>query len=141
MTSQLATNNLGKVETFIYIWAGLGLGFVIPITWLLVTRNAKKKHDLERDASFRQNKESLLEVRKENEMLRQRIEQSQSLETELRQQLKDSENEGTHLKTRMDELNRRLKEKEKEHEESAKWLQEVRKSSQQNSRSEILQIH
>ena len=124
MTSLHATNNLDIVETVIYIWAGLGLGLAIPIVWMLITRRSQKNQDLERDAVFRQNRESLLEVRKENEMLQQRIQKSESLETELRQLLKDSENEGAQLITRVEELNRRLKEKEKEHEESAKWLQD-----------------
>ena len=124
MTSKQATNNLDIVETFIYMWAGLGLGLTIPIAWVLIARRFQKNQDLERDAVFNQNRESLLEVRKENEMLQQRIQKSESLESELRQLLKDSENEGAQLTTRVDELNRRLKEKEKEHEESAKWLQD-----------------
>ena len=124
MTSLHATNNLDIVETFIYMWAGLGLGLAIPIVWMLIARRSQKNQDLERDAVFNQNRESLLEVRKENEMLQQRIQKSESLETELRQLLKDSENEGAQLITRVEELNRRLKEKEKEHEESAKWLQD-----------------
>ena len=124
MTSKQATNNLDIVETFIYMWAGLGLGLAIHIAWVLIARRFQKNQDLERDAVFNQNRESLLEVRKENEMLQQRIQKSESLESELRQLLKDSENEGAQLTTRVDELNRRLKEKEKEHEESAKWLQD-----------------
>ena len=124
MTYTQATNNLDIVETFIYMWAGLGLGLTIPIAWVLIARRFQKNQDLERDAVFNQNRESLLEVRKENEMLQQRIQKSESLESELRQLLKDSENEGAQLTTRVDELNRRLKEKEKEHEESAKWLQD-----------------
>ena len=124
MTSVQWANNLVIVDTFIYTWAGLGLGLTLLIAWVLISRRSQNIRDLERDSIFNENREQMLECRKENEMLQQRIEKSEKLEGELRNLLKDSENEGARLVTRIEELNRRLKEKEQEHEESAKWLQE-----------------
>ena len=124
MTSVQWANNLVIVDTFIYTWAGLGLGLTLLITWVFISRRSQNIRDLERDSIFNENREQMLESRKENEMLQQRIEKSEKLEGELRNLLKDSENEGARLVTRIEDLNRRLKEKEQEHEESAKWLQE-----------------
>ena len=60
-------------------------------------RRSQKIQDQEREDAINQNRESLLEVRKENEMLLQRVEKSEKLESELRLLLKDSENEGARL--------------------------------------------
>ena len=106
------------------MWAGLGLGLSILLIWVLVSWRLQKIQDKQRDTSYSENRECLLEARKENEMLLQRIEKSETQENELRQLLKDSENEGARLVARIEDLHRRLGEKEKEHEESAKWLQE-----------------
>lgn len=124
MTSLQGVNNLLKVESLIYVWAGLGMGLAILLTWTLISRRSQKAQELEKDHAFNENRASLLQANKENEMLIQRIEKAESLEHELRQTLKDSEKEGTRLLTHTEDLNRRLKEKEKEHEESAKWMHE-----------------
>ena len=124
MTREYAANNLLAVDSLIYTWAGLGLGLAILIGWILISHRSQKVQDLERVDSHNKNRESLLEVRKENEMLLQRIEKSEKLENELRLLLKDSENENARLVAKIEDLNRRLAEKQKENEESAKWLQE-----------------
>ena len=113
-----------SVDSFIYTLAGLGLGLAILIGWIQISGRSQKIKDQEREEAINRNRESLLEVRKENEMLLQRIEKSEKLENELRLLLKDSENEGARLIAKIEELNRRLSEKQKENEESAKWLQE-----------------
>jgi len=113
-----------SVDSFIYTLAGLGLGLAFLIGWIQISGRSQKIKDQEREEAINRNRESLLEVRKENEMLLQRIEKSEKLENELRLLLKDSENEGARLIAKIEELNRRLSEKQKENEESAKWLQE-----------------
>ena len=124
MTREYGASNLFSVDSFIYTWAGLGLGLTILIGWIQISRRSQKIQDQEREDAINQNRESLLEVRKENEMLLQRVEKSEKLESELRLLLKDSENEGARLIAKIEDLNRRLSEKQKENEESAKWLQE-----------------
>ena len=124
MTREYGASNLFSVDSFIYTWAGLGLGLAILIGWIQISRRSQKIQDQEREDAINQNRESLLEVRKENEMLLQRVEKSEKLENELRLLLKDSENEGARLIAKIEDLNRRLSEKQKENEESAKWLQE-----------------
>jgi len=117
-------NTLFTVEAFIYTWAGLGVGLTILVAWLLTSKRNQHAIALEKDAEIRESRESLLATLKENEILALRIEKSEKLEDELRQSLKDSENEGAKLVARTEDLNRRLQEKQKEFEQSEKWLQE-----------------
>jgi len=117
-------NTLFTVEAFIYTWAGLGVGLTILVAWLLTSKRNQHAIALEKDAKIRESRESLLATLKENEILALRIEKSEKLEDELRQSLKDSENEGAKLVARTEDLNRRLQEKQKEFEQSEKWLQE-----------------
>ena len=88
MTSVQWANNLVIVDTFIYTWAGLGLGLTLLIAWVFISRRSQNIRDLERDSIFNENREQLLESRKENEMLQQRIEKSEKLEGELRESFK-----------------------------------------------------
>jgi len=124
LTREYGASNLLSMDSFIYTWAGLGLGLAMLLGWIQISRRSQKTRDQEREDAIKQNRESLLEVRKENEMLLQRINKSEKLENELRLLLKDSENEGARLIAKVEDLNRRLSEKQKENEESAKWLQE-----------------
>ena len=124
MTYNNPKNTLFTVEAFIYTWAGLGVGLTILVAWLLTSKRNQHAIALEKDAEIRESRESLLATLKENEILALRIEKSEKLEDELRQSLKDSENEGAKLVARTEDLNRRLQEKQKEFEQSEKWLQE-----------------
>jgi DNA recombination protein RmuC len=100
------------------------MGLMALVAWIFISRRSQRLDDLEKQDSLKDAREQLFGARKENELLAERITKAESLETELRQLLKESENEGARMVAELENLNRRLDEKQKENEESAKFLQE-----------------
>jgi DNA recombination protein RmuC len=100
------------------------MGLMALVAWIFISRRSQRLDDLEKQDSLKDAREQLFGARKENELLTERIIKAESLETELRQLLKESENEGARMVAELENLNRRLDEKQKENEESAKFLQE-----------------
>ncbi len=116
--------HLVVVETFIHLLAGLGIGLTALAAWIFTNRRSQAQRQEELALALQQSKDDQLGTAKENQLLRQSLEQANKLETELRNSLKDAENASSRLGAQTEDLRRRLEEKDKEHEESAKWLQE-----------------
>jgi DNA recombination protein RmuC len=94
------------------------------VAWIFISRRSQRLDDLEKEDSLKDAREQLFGAQKENVMLAERITKAERLEAELRQLLKESENEGARMVAQLENLNRRLDEKQKENEDSAKLLQE-----------------
>ena len=89
------------------------------VGWIFISRRSQRLDDLEKQNSLKDAREQLLGARKENELLTERSAKAESLETELRQLLKESENEGARMVAELENLVADSRSK-KENEESAK---------------------
>ena len=112
------------MESLIYGLAGMSVGLIGLVIYVVKNKNnnsdevdglKKKISDLESSAHA---------LATENRLQKEEIQQSEKLESELREQLKVADHEKVQKATQNDELNRRLEEQLKEQEVQQKQMQE-----------------
>ena len=116
--------NVEIMEAVIYGMAGMSVGLIALVIYVVKNRNLKNGDSEELKLKISELEGSAHALATENRLQKEEIQQGQQLEAELREQLKQADYEKVQKATQNDELNRRLEEQVKEQEAAHKQMQE-----------------
>ena len=116
--------NVEIMEAVIYGMAGMSVGLIALVIYVLKNKNLKNEDSDELQLKISELEGSAHALATENRLQKEEIQLGQQLEAELRKQLKHADNEKVQKVTQNDELNRRLEEQVKEQETAHKQMQE-----------------
>ena len=112
------------LEALIYGMAGMSVGLVALVFFVVKNKNLKKGETEEQQLKISELEGSIQALATENRLQKAEIQQGQQLEADLREQVKNVEQERTERATQNVELNRRLENQIEEQEKIAKQMQE-----------------
>tara|TARA_Y100000022_G_scaffold172593_1_gene159645 strand:+ start:671 stop:2041 length:1371 start_codon:yes stop_codon:yes gene_type:complete len=104
--------------------AGLSLGLSLLFAYIIWQKKAGRTFFEQAQEKFRQKEQELHALSRELELFKERIDQGDKRENELREKLLKSERDGAHQLAQKGELERRLKEQTSEQAENAKQMHE-----------------
>ena len=116
--------NVEIMEAVIYGMAGMSVGLIALVIYVVKNRNLKNEDSKELQLKISELEGSAHALATENRLQKEEIQQGQQLEAELREQLKQADHEKVQKATQNIELNRRLENQIEEQEKIAKQMQE-----------------